>query len=70
MLSRPSVALSIVLLLLVSVPARAQQASVIGTVADETKAVLPGVTVTATNLATGSQISSGVVGVSPGEPAA
>jgi hypothetical protein len=35
--------------------ARAQEASVIGTVADETKAVLPGATVTATNLETGGQ---------------
>jgi hypothetical protein len=35
--------------------ARAQDASVIGTVADETKAVLPGATVTATNLETGNQ---------------
>ena len=35
--------------------ARAQDASVIGTVADQTKALLPGATVTATNLDTGGQ---------------
>lgn len=35
--------------------ARAQEATVIGTVADETKALLPGATVTATNLETGAQ---------------
>src|SRR5215472_15323286 len=33
----------------------AQEASVIGTVADETKALLPGATVTATNIETGGQ---------------
>ena len=38
--------------------ARAQEASVIGTVTDETKAVLPGATVTATNLETGAQSSA------------
>ena len=32
--------------------ASAQEASLVGTVTDETKAVLPGVTVTATNLET------------------
>ena len=37
--------------------ARAQDASVIGTVTDETKSVLPGATVTATNLETGRQTS-------------
>ena len=35
--------------------ARAQEASVIGTVTDETKAVLPGANITATNLETGGQ---------------
>jgi len=35
--------------------ALAQDASVIGTVVDETKALLPGATVTATNLETGGQ---------------
>jgi hypothetical protein len=35
--------------------ARAQEASIIGTVTDETKAVLPGATITATNLETGGQ---------------
>ena len=35
---------------LVATVARAQDASVIGTVTDETKSVLPGATVTATNL--------------------
>lgn len=38
---------------LIAVPVLAQEASVIGTVSDATKAVLPGVTVTATNSATG-----------------
>src|SRR5262245_41209017 len=42
-------------LLLVTTLAHAQEASVIGTVADETKSVLPGATVTATNLETGRQ---------------
>lgn len=36
----------------------AQEASLVGTVTDETKAVLPGVTVTATNIATGVQMAS------------
>jgi hypothetical protein len=35
--------------------ARAQEASIIGTVTDETRAVLPGATITATNLETGVQ---------------
>lgn len=39
--------------------AYAQQASIVGTVADETKAVLPGATITATNIETGTQ-STGV----------
>src|SRR4051812_39945698 len=39
----------------VSVPAFAQVATVTGTVTDETKAVLPGATVAATNIATGGQ---------------
>jgi hypothetical protein len=40
-------------------PARAQQdASMAGIVTDETKAILPGATVTATNLETGNQSSS------------
>jgi Carboxypeptidase regulatory-like domain len=43
---------------LVATVARAQDASVIGTVTDETKSVLPGATVTATNLETGRQTSS------------
>src|SRR4051812_18996551 len=38
-----------------STPALAQEASVIGTVTDDTKAVLPGATVTATGLETGVQ---------------
>ena len=37
----------------------AQDASLVGTITDETKAVLPGVTVTATNLETGA-LSTGV----------
>jgi hypothetical protein len=40
-------------LLLSSAPATAQEGSIIGTVTDDTKAVLPGVTVTATSLETG-----------------
>jgi hypothetical protein len=43
------------LLGLVCAPAFAQVATITGTVTDETKAVLPGVTITATNLATGGQ---------------
>src|ERR1051325_987251 len=45
-------------LILFSTPARAKDASVIGTVADETKAVLPGATVAATNIETGRQTSA------------
>jgi len=41
------------LVLLTSASAFAQDASLVGTITDETKAVLPGVTVTATNLETG-----------------
>jgi hypothetical protein len=53
------VVLAVTLLMtLVSAPAFAQQASVLGTVTDATKAVLPGVSVTATNLATGIQTTS------------
>jgi hypothetical protein len=40
-------------LLLHATPGVAQDASLVGTITDETKAVLPGVTVTATNLETG-----------------
>jgi hypothetical protein len=39
--------------LLITSSAFAQDASIVGTIVDETKAVLPGVTVTATNVATG-----------------
>src|SRR6476619_3048111 len=42
---------------LVGSVAYAQDASVIGTVTDETKSVLPGATVTATNIETGRQAS-------------
>jgi hypothetical protein len=45
----------LVSLVFVSTSAFAQDASVIGNVADETKAVLPGVTISATNLDTGGQ---------------
>src|SRR5262245_46818704 len=38
--------------------ARAQQASLLGTATDESKAVLPGVSVTATNLETGASSAS------------
>jgi Carboxypeptidase regulatory-like domain len=56
-MSRLSVVASGVLLslLLFSASAVAQQASLNGTVTDETKSILPGVTVTATNLETGAQ---------------
>jgi hypothetical protein len=50
-----AVALVIVLL---GTPAFAQEASVTGTVADDTKAVLPGVTVTAVDLSNGAQFVS------------
>jgi hypothetical protein len=46
-------ALAVVVLLAASVSA--QEASIVGTVSDESKAVLPGVTVTATNLETNAQ---------------
>ncbi|MFN8060263.1 MAG: carboxypeptidase regulatory-like domain-containing protein [Vicinamibacterales bacterium] len=50
---------AVVLALLVPVLASAQQnATVVGTVVDESKAVLPGVTVTATDLATGRVITA------------
>lgn len=39
-------------------PARAQDASIAGTVVDDTKSVIPGVTVTATSLATGRVMSA------------
>jgi hypothetical protein len=45
----------LVSLMFVSTSALAQDASVIGNVSDETKAVLPGVAISATNLATGGQ---------------
>ena len=46
---------AILMLLFTATFARAQEATIIGTITDETKAVLPGVTVTATNLETGGQ---------------
>ena len=57
---RSRVARGFVLLvvLLAGVPAFAQEASVTGTATDETKAVLPGVTVTAIELANGAQFTS------------
>src|SRR4029450_7969496 len=45
-------------LILLATSARAQEASLIGTVADETKALLPGATVTATSLEPGRQSSA------------
>ena len=45
-------------ILLTAVPASAQEASIIGSVSDETKAVLPGATVTAVNLETGVQTAA------------
>jgi len=47
------------ILLVGAVSAFAQDASLVGTITDETKAILPGVTVTATNLETG-VVSAGV----------
>jgi len=47
--------LAVLMVLSVATLARAQEATIIGTVSDETKAVLPGATVTATNLETGGQ---------------
>jgi len=41
-----------------SAPAFAQDASVVGTVTDDTKAVLPGATITATGLETGVQTTA------------
>ena len=43
------------LLGMVSMPAFAQEATITGTITDETKAVLPGATITANNVATGGQ---------------
>src|SRR6516164_2792094 len=48
----------VILLVLLAPLARAQEVSIIGVVTDETKAVLPGATVTATNLETGAQSSA------------
>ena len=45
-------------LILVSAPAFAQDGSIIGAVTDDTKAVLPGVTVTATSLGTGRTLTA------------
>src|SRR5439155_21856455 len=50
--------LAVVIVLVGVSSVRAQEASVIGTVADETKALLPGVTVTLTELSTGNQYTS------------
>src|SRR5579862_5395319 len=47
----------VLLLLSMSAPAWAQQASIAGSVVDQTKAVLPGVSVTVTEVATGVQAS-------------
>jgi len=43
----------ITMIFLTALSAFAQDASLVGTITDETKAVLPGVTVTATNLENG-----------------
>src|SRR5262249_18070617 len=48
---------ALLVLLLGGTQLHAQEATVAGTVVDESKAVLPGVTVTATSLATGRQFS-------------
>src|SRR5690348_43613 len=55
---RPRVFWLAVLLATLASAAHAQEASVIGVVADETKAMLPGASVTATNLDTGVQAAA------------
>ena len=45
-----------VLLLSMAAPARAQQSTIVGVITDESKAVLPGVTVTVTDVAKGTQV--------------
>ena len=57
-MSRFRIAVLFALISVVSSVAQAQQASIIGTIVDDTKAVLPGVSVTATDQAAGRQISS------------
>src|SRR5262249_50272279 len=68
--------LAILVVLAGASPARAQvEATIVGTVTDESKAVLPGVTVTATDLAIGRQFTDvsnargeyGVVGLQAGK---
>ncbi|HUK35004.1 MAG TPA: carboxypeptidase-like regulatory domain-containing protein, partial [Vicinamibacterales bacterium] len=54
-MNKQFMAIAVVTLLLAACTAFAQEASVTGVVADSTKAVLPGVTVTATSLETGAQ---------------
>jgi len=56
--SRFRIAVLFALVSVVPSVAQAQQASIIGTIVDDTKAVLPGVSVTATDQAAGRQISS------------
>ena len=46
-------AVAVAVTLMAVIPARAQEVSVVGTVVDESKAVLPGVTITATHVASG-----------------
>jgi hypothetical protein len=53
MRARLTILLAVLLIGVPAGPALAQEASIAGTVVDETKAVLPGVTITATSLATG-----------------
>jgi hypothetical protein len=56
--SRFRIAVLFALVSVVPSVAQAQQASMIGTIVDDTKAVLPGVSVTATDQAAGRQVSS------------
>src|SRR5262245_21478981 len=49
---------ALVLSIALAYPCVAQQGSLIGIVADESKSVLPGVSVTVTNLATGVQVTA------------
>jgi hypothetical protein len=50
--------LAVFLIVVCGSPVRAQEASIAGTVTDETKSVLPGATITATDLASGAQFTA------------
>ena len=57
-MSRLRTAVLVALVSLVGAVAHAQQASIVGIAVDDTKSVLPGVSVTATDQAAGRQISA------------